>query len=79
MQTATSPADWRQPPARPGHSIRMNPQGAVKMTVQTLHERRADLQWAEITVIVLNDLWWQVIQHLVLESPQQERQHLAMK
>ena len=37
------------------------------------------LQRAEVTVVVLDDLGGQVLEHILLHPPQEEGQHLAMQ
>ena len=36
------------------------------------------LKWAEVTVVVLDDLGWQVLQHVLLHPPQQEGKYLPV-
>jgi len=38
----------------------------------------AHLKWAEGTVVVLDDLGWQVLQHVRLHPPQQEGKYLPV-
>ncbi len=41
--------------------------------------REAHLQWAEVALVILDDLWWQVLQHVFLDPPQQEGEDLTMQ
>ena len=47
--------------------------GSLKVVVQAL------LDPAEIAIVILNDLWGQVLQHILLHSSQDKRQDLFMQ